>query len=102
MVAFRKMEKGLEKKGYSEESAKTITATAGRKKLGNAKMTKLAVAGKRGLIMPKVSRTHLKKDKKESKAIYNAAEKIEKNAEKLMDRDKKVKRNASNLNPRRI
>lgn len=42
--------------------------------------------------MPKVSRTHLKKDKKESKAIYNAAEKIEKNAEKLMDRDKKVKK----------
>jgi len=44
---FQKMEKGLEKKGYSEESAKAITAAAGRKKLGNAKMTKLAVAGKK-------------------------------------------------------
>ncbi len=42
--------------------------------------------------MPKVSKEHLKKDKKESKAIYNAAEKIEKNAEKLMGRDKKVKK----------
>lgn len=43
---FAKMEKGLEKKGYSEESAKAITASAGRKKLGNAKMNSLAKAGK--------------------------------------------------------
>jgi hypothetical protein len=42
--------------------------------------------------MPKVSKAHLKKDKKESKAIYNAAENIEKNAKKLMERDKKVKK----------
>ena len=41
--------------------------------------------------MPKVSKQHLKKDKGESKAIYKSAEKIEKNAEKLMSRDKKVK-----------
>jgi hypothetical protein len=44
---FAKMEKGLEGKGYSEESAKAITAAAGRKKLGNEKMNKLAKAGKK-------------------------------------------------------
>lgn len=44
---FAKMEKGLEKKGYSEDSAKAITAAAGRKKLGDKKMNKLAAAGKR-------------------------------------------------------
>lgn len=45
-----------------------------------------------GSNMPKVSKAHLKKDKKESKAIYKCAEKIESNAEKLMERDKKVKK----------
>lgn len=43
--------------------------------------------------MPKVSKSHLKKDTKESKAIYKCAEKIESKAEKLMKRDKKVKKN---------
>lgn len=42
--------------------------------------------------MPKVSKEHIKKDTKESKVIYDAAEKIEKNAKKLMSRDKKVKK----------
>jgi hypothetical protein len=42
--------------------------------------------------MPKVSKGHLKNDKKESKSIYRAAEKIEKQSEKLMERDKKVKK----------
>lgn len=44
---FKKMEEGLEKKGYSEKSAKAITAAAGRKKLGDSKMNKLAAAGRR-------------------------------------------------------
>lgn len=43
---FKKMEEGLEKKGYSEESAKKITAAAGIKKLGKKKMMSLAKAGK--------------------------------------------------------
>lgn len=42
--------------------------------------------------MPKVSKGHLKKDKSEAKSIYRAAEKVESNAKKLMERDKKVKR----------
>jgi hypothetical protein len=43
---FAKMEKAVEKEGYSKESAGAITAAAGRKKLGNEKMNKLAKAGK--------------------------------------------------------
>ncbi len=42
--------------------------------------------------MPKVTTGHLKNDKKESKAIYKAAEKIEGQAKKLMERDKRVKK----------
>jgi hypothetical protein len=44
---FKKMESALEKKGYSEESAKKITAAAGIKKYGKAKMQKMAAAGKK-------------------------------------------------------
>ena len=45
---FQKMEKGLEKKGYSEESAKAITTSCwSKKKLGNAKMTKQRLLEKR-------------------------------------------------------
>jgi hypothetical protein len=44
---FQKMESALERKGYSEESAKAITASAGRKSLGDAKMNKLAAAGRK-------------------------------------------------------
>lgn len=43
---FAKMEKAVEKEGYSEDSAKRITAAAGRKSLGDSKMNKLAKAGK--------------------------------------------------------
>lgn len=42
--------------------------------------------------MPKVSKKHLNKDKANAKSIYKSAEKIEKNAEKLLERDKKVKK----------
>lgn len=42
--------------------------------------------------MPKVSKEHLKSDKKEARAIYKAAEKVEKNAKKLLSRDKGVKK----------
>ena len=41
--------------------------------------------------MPMVTKGHLKKDKGNAKAIYKAAEKIENKAEKLLERDKKVK-----------
>ena len=34
-------------KGYSKEMAQATAAKIGRKKLGNARMTKLAVAGKK-------------------------------------------------------
>ena len=44
---FQKMEKGLERAGYSEDSAKRITAAHGRKELGDAKMNKLAKAGRK-------------------------------------------------------
>lgn len=44
---FEKMEKGLERKGYSEESAKKIAAAAGIKKYGEKKMSKMATAGKK-------------------------------------------------------
>lgn len=43
---FKKMEDSLEKKGYSEESAKKITAAAGIKKYGKKKMMSMAKAGK--------------------------------------------------------
>lgn len=42
--------------------------------------------------MPKVSKKHLSSDKKDAKKVYKCAEKIEHSAEKLMDRDKKVKK----------
>lgn len=44
---FKKMESALEKKGYSEESAKAITASQGIKKYGKAKMSSMATAGKK-------------------------------------------------------
>lgn len=44
---FQKMEKALEKKGYSKESAGAITAAAGRKKYGKEKMQEMATAGKK-------------------------------------------------------
>jgi hypothetical protein len=44
---FQKMEKGLERKGYSEGSAKAITASHGIKTLGQKKMTSLAKAGRK-------------------------------------------------------
>lgn len=44
---FKKMKTGLMKKGYSESSATKITAAAGIKKYGKAKMTKMAAAGKK-------------------------------------------------------
>lgn len=43
---FQKMENALEKKGYSEDSAKRITAAAGREKYGDKKMNAMAKAGK--------------------------------------------------------
>lgn len=39
--------KKLESKGKSEESAKAIMAAAGRAKYGNAKMAKMAAAGRK-------------------------------------------------------
>lgn len=50
---FKKMEGALEKKGYSEESAKAITASAGRKKYGAEKMEKMAAAGTRKAVKKK-------------------------------------------------
>jgi len=44
---FKKMESALEKKGYSEESAKAITAAHGIKKYGKTKMSEMAAAGKK-------------------------------------------------------
>jgi hypothetical protein len=44
---FQKMENALKKKGYSEESAGAITASAGRKKYGKSKFQKMAAAGRR-------------------------------------------------------
>lgn len=44
---FAKMKDALIAKGYSSESAKAIAAAAGRKKLGKAKMQKLASAGRK-------------------------------------------------------
>lgn len=43
---FKALTNKLEKKGKSAESAKKIAAAVGRKKYGNAKMQKMASAGK--------------------------------------------------------
>jgi len=44
---FKEFTKKLESEGKSEESAKAIAASAGRKKYGNAKMASMAAAGKK-------------------------------------------------------
>ena len=44
---FDKMVAGLKKKGKSEESAKAIAASAGRKKYGKSRFQEMAAAGKR-------------------------------------------------------
>ena len=44
---FRAMTKALMKKGHSEESAKKISAAAGRKKYGKKKFQSMAAAGRR-------------------------------------------------------
>ena len=44
---FAKLENSLEKEGKSEESAKAIAASIGRKKYGDKKMAKIATAGKK-------------------------------------------------------
>ena len=44
---FAALEGKLKRQGKSEESAKAIAATVGRKKYGNAKMQKMAAAGKK-------------------------------------------------------
>lgn len=44
---FKELEEKMEGEGKSEKSAKAIAASIGRKKYGNAKMTKMAVAGKK-------------------------------------------------------
>lgn len=43
---FAALENKVEKEGYSKESAKAITASIGRKKLGNERMSELARKGK--------------------------------------------------------
>lgn len=44
---FSALTSKLESKGYSEKSSKAIAASAGRKKYGNEKMSKMAAAGKK-------------------------------------------------------
>jgi hypothetical protein len=44
---FAKMVKGLKKEGKSEESAKAIAASVGRKKYGKSKFQAMANAGKK-------------------------------------------------------
>lgn len=44
---FRKLVNKLEKQGKSAESAKAIAASIGRKKYGDAKMQKMAAAGRK-------------------------------------------------------
>ena len=44
---FAKMVSGLKKKGKSEESAKAIAASIGRKKYGKSKFQEMAAAGKK-------------------------------------------------------
>jgi hypothetical protein len=43
---FSKLEKSVEKEGYSEKSAKAIAASVGRKKYGDKKMQTMAKVGK--------------------------------------------------------
>lgn len=47
--AFKRLESKLNKKGLpgGDREAKAIAAIAGRKKLGNAEMTRRAVAGRK-------------------------------------------------------
>jgi len=44
---FAALEGKMEKEGKSEKSAKAIAASIGRKKYGNAKMIKMATAGRK-------------------------------------------------------
>ncbi len=44
---FKALKEKLQKQGKSAESAKAIAASIGRKKLGNAKMSALAAAGRK-------------------------------------------------------
>lgn len=44
---FKALEKKGEKEGYSKEGAAAMAASVGRKKYGEKKMTKMAVAGKK-------------------------------------------------------
>ena len=44
---FSNLTKSIEKEGKNQAAAKAIAAAIGRKKYGNVKMTKLAVAGKK-------------------------------------------------------
>lgn len=44
---FAQVTDKLKSKGYSSDRAKAIAASAGRKKLGKAKMQKLAAAGRK-------------------------------------------------------
>lgn len=44
---FKSLTKKIEKSGKSEESAKAIAASIGRKKYGPKKMESMAVAGKK-------------------------------------------------------
>jgi len=44
---FAKMEDALMAKGYSEESAGAITASAGRKKFGAKEFAKMAATGRK-------------------------------------------------------
>ena len=47
---FAKMVSGLKKEGKSEDSAKAIAASAGRKKYGNSKFQAMAAAGKKKMM----------------------------------------------------
>lgn len=44
---FAKVTDQIKKEGYSEESAKAIAASIGRKKHGDAKMQKMAATGRK-------------------------------------------------------
>lgn len=44
---FAKLSSKLESQGKSPEAAKAIAASVGRKKYGNAKMSKMAAAGRK-------------------------------------------------------
>jgi hypothetical protein len=49
---FKSLVKKIEKSGKSEESAKAIAASIGRKKYGSSDMAKSAAAGKKGKVRP--------------------------------------------------